>query len=331
MSDTISVIQIGLGPIGQRMTKRILSHPRLKLVGAVDLNPQYRDQDAGLVSGMPNPAGVPIVSSLDQVTAEAQIACVMTSSSLPATAPTLHQCIARSLHVVSTCEELAFPHNTHPQLAAELDHAAIEAAVVLLGTGVNPGFVMDTLPLTLTGACERVDAIRVERYQDAGKRRLPFQLKVGASLSPQEFDRQVAAGKIRHVGLTESMHMLAARLGWALDRTQDTIEPIIAHEPIQSPDLHIAPGHVRGVHQVGKAWVGDELVIELVFHAAVGQAKPQDRIVIRGEPSFESVIPGGIHGDIATCALAINCLPLALTAWPGLRTMADIDPVSCFQ
>ena len=125
--------------------------------------------------------------------------------------------------------------------------------------------------------------------------------------------------------------MLAARLGWELTGSQDKVEPIIAHEPIKSPDLTIEPGQVRGVHQVGNAWVGDDLVIELIFHAAIGQAKPQDRIVIRGQPGFESVIPGGVHGDIATCAIAINCIPLILTAWPGLRTMADIDPISCFQ
>ena len=185
MSNTISVIQIGLGPIGQRMLQRIVAHPRLQLVGAVDVSPVWIGLDAGKVSGIADPIGLPVVGSLEEVAAEAEVACVMTSSSLAAAAPTIQQCIARRLHVVSTCEELAFPHQTHPDIVQQLDAAAADAGVAILGTGVNPGYLMDLLPLTLTGVCERVDAIRVERYQDAGKRRLPFQLKVGATLSPR--------------------------------------------------------------------------------------------------------------------------------------------------
>lgn len=331
LNEPIAVVQIGLGPIGQRMVRRIIDHRRLTLAGAVDIDEQLHGKDVGEVCGLDAPLGVDVVDRLDAVQAPARVASVMSTSSIQKAAATFRECARAGLHVVSTCEELAYPWQTQPQLSAELDQAAKANDIAMLGTGVNPGFLMDLLPLTLTGVCERVEAIRVERYQDAGKRRLPFQIKVGATLSPEEFEDKVDAGFIRHVGLTESMHLLAARLGWALTRTIDRVEAIVAHERHTTPDLVVEPGQVRGVHQVGKAWVGDDLVIELIFHAAIGQPKPQDRVVVRGTPGFESVIPGGIHGDIATTAMAINAIPLLLTARPGLRTMADVEAIGCFQ
>ncbi len=133
------------------------------------------------------------------------------------------------------------------------------------------------------------------------------------------------------MGLTESMHMIAARMGWRLDSVTDVVKPLIAHETTRSEQLTIEPGRVKGVHQVGQAFVGDRIVIELIFHAEIGQPKPQDRVIIRGEPDVESIIPGGIHGDIATCAITANAIPRAIEATPGLHTMTDIAPVSCFQ
>lgn len=331
MSESIRIIQVGLGPIGRRMIHRIATHPRLQLVGAVDIDASLHGRDAGELANLDQPLGVNVVGDLDAVGDDADVASVMTTSALDKCEPTLIACCEAALHVVSTCEELSYPWQTAAALARRIDDAAQATGVAVLGTGVNPGFLMDLLPLVLTGVCENVEAIRVERYQDAGQRRLPFQLKVGATLSPEQFQQKVDAGQIRHVGLTESMHMLAARLGWTLDRTRDQVNPLINHERIEGHALTIEPGQVKGVHQVGEGWIGDRRVIELIFHAEVGQARPQDRVIIRGNPGFESIIPGGIHGDTATTAMAINCIPLLQAARPGLRTMADLAPPSCFE
>ena len=306
-----------MGPIGRRMVQEIDRRRGFQLVAAVDIDPGITGRDAADLAGL-SPCGVPVAGSLDDVQTDADVACVTTTSSLRTAAPTIAACCERGLGVVSTCEELSFPWQTQRSTAHELDAAARRAGVAVLGTGVNPGFVMDLLPLVATGACSRVDRVRVERYQDAGRRRLPFQQKVGAGLTREEFDEKARDGLVRHVGLTESMHMIAHRMGWSVDRTADGVEPVIAD------------GAVTGVHQVGRAWCRGRLVIELVFHAEVGYADPADRIIVDGDPPLRVVIPGGFHGDLATSAVVANCMPRVLDATPGLRTMIDITPLSWY-
>jgi len=97
-----------------------------------------------------------------------------------------------------------------------------------VGTGVNPGFVMDKLVLTLATASQQVDSARAIRIVNASDRRLPLQKKVGAGMTPEEFQAQVAAGVIKHHGLPESVAMVADGLGLAIDDITETIEPIIA-------------------------------------------------------------------------------------------------------
>jgi len=319
MNQPLRVAQIGLGPIGRAMIEHITARPALQLVAAVDINPNLIGTRI---------AGVTVS---DALAAKADLAIVTTVSSLEKCESTLMELIGKGCHVVSTCEELSYPWVTQPAIARRIDEAAKAAGVAVLGTGVNPGYLMDALPIVLTTPCKRVDAITVERYQDAGKRREPFQRKVGAGMTVDAFDAHVALGKIRHVGLTESMHMIAARIGWSLSRTEDVIEPAVAEREMTTEFLTVKEGHAAGVHQVGRAWVGQKLVIELIFHAAVGTENPREHIVITGEPNIESTIPGGIHGDAATCNVVMSCAALVDQAAPGLRTMPDFPLPSVCQ
>ncbi|MBC7234194.1 MAG: dihydrodipicolinate reductase, partial [Chloroflexi bacterium] len=245
--DTIRVLQMGLGPIGRRVTRYLLERGGLEIVGAVDSDPALRgkrlDELAdlaaeGLVSG------VVVVGSVEEALAggSADVAVVTTTSSLARLEPQLAPLIAHGLRVVSTCEELAYPWKRQPALARRIDIAAREAGVAVLGTGVNPGFLMDLLPVALSGVCQRVETVLVERVQDAQYRRLPFQKKIGAGLSPAEFDAKIREGSLRHVGLTESMHMIAAAFGWELSETEEQIEPVLAEHTVRTPDLVIEPG-----------------------------------------------------------------------------------------
>jgi len=254
-----------------------------------------------------------------------------TPSSLRAAAPQVEELVEAGLHVVSTCEELSYPWLPHPELAARLDWQAKTRGVAVLATGVNPGFVMDLLPLVLSGVCESVESVFVSRIQDAAIRRVPFQQKIGAGLCLDEFDRKRQAGTLRHVGLTESMHMIATRLGWRLERTEEVLTPVVADREIKSGYVPIRPGTAAGVQQVGKGYCDGRAAITLVFRAAVGEPEPCDSVEIRGVPGFRAVIPGGIHGDTATCAIAVNALRSVFEAAPGLHTMADVAPVSYFS
>jgi len=140
-------------------------------------------------------------------------------------------------------------------------------------------------------------ADNVERIQDAGKRRLPFQRKVGVGLSVAEFEKRVAARTLRHVGLGESLHFLAHYLGWRIERWEETIAPVLAERALTSDLGPVVAGAARGVRQEARAWVDGRVALELVFQASLGEPEPRDRALIEGEPPVELVIPGGVHGD----------------------------------
>lgn len=331
--NTIKTLHVGLGPIGQRIVEYASERPGLEVVGAVDPAAEKAGRDLGELCGLGRPLGIRVAPDLSSAlaTCRPNAAVLSTTSSLAAVVPQLEDLLARRLAVVSTCEELSYPWTTSPELARRIDQAARQAGVAVLGTGVNPGFLMDILPLVLSAVCRRVQRVKVSRIQDASIRRGPFQQKIGAGLTPEQFEEKRQAGTLRHVGLTESMQMIAARFGWSLDRTEDLLSPVIAERQITTGYVPIHPGMAAGVQQVGRGWRGSELLVELYFRAAVGEPEPADTVEILGTPAFKSVIPGGIHGDVATCAIVTNALASIVAAPPGLRTMADMPPVTYFS
>ena len=238
-------------------------------------------------------------------------------------------CLAAGCCVVSTCEELAYPFRKHPELSAKLDAAAKDEGVALVGTGVNPGFVMDKLVLTLSAASQRVDWAKAVRIVDASKRRLPLQKKIGAGMTPEEFRAQVAAGVIKHHGLPESIAMVADGLGFALDDISETIEPIIAEESVKTEFLEVAPGKVAGVHKSPEVLPPEKKKSSWSCKCTSGAKHPADSVELRGDPNLALTIPGGTHGDIATAALAVNAIPAILAAPAGLLTVRDL-PLSFF-
>ena len=330
MSDKIKVIQYGLGPIGSRTTKYLLERPNIEIIGAIDIAPDKVGKDVAELAGKAA-IGVKVSDDADGVmkNSGADIVALTTTSDVVRAKGQILGIVRCGLNVVSTCEELAYPWDTQPELSTEIDQAATDAAVSVLGTGVNPGFLMDLLPLSLTAICRKVESVTIERIQNAAFRRLPFQKKIGAGLTPEEFQQKIDEGTLRHVGLTESMHMIAAKLGWKLDKTEDIIQPILAEEPVESSAMTIDPGKALGVFQLGRGWMNGQLMITLDFRAGIGQPEPRDRVIIKGDPSIDSIIPGGVNGDVATCAIVVNAIPTVVAARPGLRTMADIEPASC--
>jgi 4-hydroxy-tetrahydrodipicolinate reductase len=228
------------------------------------------------------------------------------------------------LPIVSTTEELAYPWHSNKRLARKIDNLARKAKVAVLGTGVNPGFAMDALPITLTGVCERVDSIRVERVQDASVRRLPFQEKIGAGLTRQQFDEKVKDGSVRHVGLTESVGMIADAMGWKLDRISDDIGPKLAARTTKSEFLTVQKGQVAGIIQTGKGYRDGEPLITLHMEAYLGAPEAYDTVIVKGVPDLHMKIAGGVHGDIATAAITVNSIPKVLTAPAGLQTMRSM-------
>jgi len=321
------VLHVGVGPLGQKilidMGERGLGH----VVAAVDSGPGI----AGTLLTKLVPSADPklrIHASLEEVDLwdDIDVAVVTTSSDLESCADTFRALLLRGKAVVSTCEELVYPWLRHVALAEELDELAKRHGGRLLGTGVNPGFLMDALPAFLTSVCRSVRGIMVYRVQDASARRIPFQKKIGAGLDDEQFARRVADGTLRHVGLGESLHFIAHYVGLPLERWEEDIAPVKADRDMVSGMGVIPRGRVAGVRQVARGYHDERVVVSLEFQAAIGQRDPHDRVVIEGEPSMDVVIPGGVHGDVATSAIVINAIPRILKAPPGLHTMATIPP-----
>lgn len=331
MEQKIRVVQMGLGPIGNKATIYLAERPQFQIVGAVDVDPAKAGQDVGVLAGLA-PLGVAVTADLGSVLSGGNVDVVLltTASSLIKVEKQLAAILPYGVNVVSSCEELSYPWLTHPEIAARIDALAKANNVSVLATGVNPGFLMDFLPMAMTGVCRSVNKVTVERIQDATFRRIPFQKKIGAGLTLEQFDQKIADGSLRHVGLTESMHLIAAKLGWKLDHTEDNISPIVAEQDVKTEYLDIKKGMALGVQQIGRAVAGDQELIRMVFRAAIGEPETKDRIIIDGSPAIDSCIKGGVNGDVATCAILINSIPVTVNARPGLRTMADIEPVSCF-
>lgn len=324
----IHVAQVGLGPIGASVVRQVVERAGFELVAAVDLDPSKVGRDVAEVCEFDGgPLGVVVEPELAADCA-ADVAVVCTTSSLEALLPLAERLLGLGLPLVSTTEELSYPYVAQPELAARLDAAAKRAGVAVLGTGVNPGFVMDTLAMVMTAPCERVDGITIERVQNAATRRLPFQRKVGAGMNPDEFRRLVAEGKMGHVGFSESVAMIAAAVGWQLDRITDKVEPRLAEESTDCALGPIAAGEVAGIIQDGTGYLDGEPLIRLHMEAWVGAPESYDSVRVEGSPALTCRIDGGVPGDIATASLTVNSIPKVLAAPPGLRTMVDLPPPS---
>jgi 4-hydroxy-tetrahydrodipicolinate reductase len=232
--------------------------------------------------------------------------------------------IDAGLDMVSTSEELTFPFRKIPEIAKEIDDLAKKKGVTILATGVNPGFLMDTLPLTLSGVCQDVKSMKVTRIMDASIRRLPFQKKIGAGMTVDEFNKAVAGGRMGHIGLPESIAMIAAGVGWKLDDIQQTIEPKVADKPLKTQYFSVNKGQVAGLHQVGKGIMNGKEVITLDFWAYVGAPENRDSTLIEGTPNVDLTIKGGVHGDLATAAMVVNSIANTINGQPGLMTMKDL-------
>lgn len=331
MGRKIRVIQYGAGPIGLKAVEYIAGRSHLQIVGAVDTDPAKIGRDLGELAGLPAPLGVTVSGDASDVLRRtgADAVVLTTTSTLEKIKPQILEIVSFGKNVVSSCEELTYPWITQPAIAREIHEAAVANSVSVLATGVNPGFLMDFLPLVMTGICKDVTHIRVERIQDARHRRLPFQKKIGAGLTMEAFQTKAKEGILRHVGLTESIHLIASGLGWTLDRTEDILSPVKAASRITTEHLIIEPGQASGVSQIGRGYRNGEEVITLNFRASVGEPNPVERIVIEGSPRIDLTITDGVNGDVATCAIMTNAIPVVVEAEPGLRTMADVRPIAC--
>ena len=329
----IKVMHVGLGPIGAAVVRQVAGRKGLKIVGAVDIDPAKAGRDLGQVAGVGRALKVKVSADTKKAikAARPDVVVLCTSSALKKVLPHMEEILKLKVPIVSTTEELAYPSKANMKYARAIHAAAKKGKVAVLGTGVNPGFVMDALPIMLTGVCERVEKIHIDRIQDARIRRLPFQQKIGAGLTREQFQKKVDDASVRHVGLTESISMIADALNWKLDRITDDIQPKIATETVSSEFLAVDAGFVCGIVQDGVGYRNGEPVITLHMEAYLGAPESYDAVEITGSPAIKAKLAGGVHGDIATASIVVNSLEKILGVTPGLHTMRDMPLPSFFN
>jgi 4-hydroxy-tetrahydrodipicolinate reductase len=332
MSNEFRAIQYGLGPIGSAVARHAVEREGVRLVGGVDIDPAKVGQDVGAVIGLDRPLGFAVAENLAQVLArtEADVVLHTTSSYFDLFKSQIIEILEAGLDIVSTAEELSFPWLAHPDEAAEIDAVAKRAGKTVLATGVNPGFIMDSLPLKITAICQQVDRIDVTRVINASTRRGPFQAKIGSGMTVADFEASMAAGRMGHVGLPESVGMVFYTLGKELARYESSVEPVVADRLVKTDYFEVQPGQVKGLKQVARGYTDEGetgFTMTLTFVAALEAEDEGDTIKITGKPDLEVKLRG-TNGDIATVAIAVNAICRVKEAAPGLVTMRDLPIVT---
>lgn len=322
----IKIAQFGLGPIGLETLKLAASKPWAQVVGGIDIDPAKIGQDLAVLTGIKSLRGRRVYPSLEALLAEAEPAVILHTavSKFKDAYAQIEPMVRNGISVVSSCEELLFPQLREPALAAKLDRLCKRTGARVNGTGVNPGFVMDLLPVCMTGVSRSVRAVHIERVVNASTRRAPLQRKIGSGLPPAEFRRLFKQGKAGHAGLKESLALVAHCLGWKATNIIETGDAVVADHDIKTAFLEVKRGQTCGLHQYAEAKVNGKVCLTLDIKMYLDAPHPHDAIRIEGEPPLDVVINGGVAGDHATVAALVNTPPRLLQAPPGLLLVTDL-------
>ena len=322
----IKVAQFGLGPIGIESLKLAAQQPWLEVVGAVDIDPAKIGRPLTEITGLGQLDGLKVTRDLEALFRESPPEVILhtASSSAAATLAQMRPALEFGVSVASTCEQLIFPALKVPELTKEYDALCRHTGARVTATGVNPGFVMDVLPIALTGVSRSVDGIFVERVVDASTRRQPLQAKIGSGQDAAEFRAKLQAGRAGHAGLLESAALVAHAMGWKLDSLTEVAEPVLAEREIVTPYFNVPAGRVCGIHQraVGVCAGIERVVLDIAMY--LGAPQPHDRVIVRGRPALDVVVHGGVAGDDATVAALVNVVPRLVAAAPGLRLATEL-------
>lgn len=326
----IRVIQWGLGAMGSGMARLMQSKTGLKIVGAYDQDPQKIGQDLGeFLGGVKSGVRIKQPPQPGEMTEKADLVILATSSFTKDVAPQIETALKHSINVISIAEEMAYPWTQEPRLAKRLDELAREYGVSVLGTGINPGFVLDTLILALTGTCLQINQIKAARINDLSPFGPTVMRTQGVGMGAEAFEAGLQSGEIvGHVGFKESIHLLTKTLGWKLDRIEETRFPIISNVYRETAHVKVEPGQVAGCKHTAVGYVNGVPKIELIHPQ---QVLPQlegietgDYIDIKGKPDIHLAIKPEIPGGLGTMAMAVNMIPQVLAARPGLLSMAEL-------
>ena len=327
----IRVVQWGLGAMGGGIARLVLEKPGLELVGAISRRAELKGKDLGEVLDIGRQAGVAVTDEPETIldAARADVVVLSSTSWAREQAPDLRRAIEAGVNCVSIAEEVADVGAQSPELDAELDALAKANGVSVVGTGVNPGFVLDLLVVTLTAGCHSVERVEASRVNDLSPYGHSVMESQGVGRTPEAFRAGVEDGSVvGHVGFPESIHMISEALGLGVDRIEQTREPIISSVRRETPHVTVEPGMVAGCEHVGVGFRGETEVVRLVhpqqIHPEAEGQDTGDYIHIHGEPAVHMTITPEIAGGQATIGTAVNVIPHLVAASPGLKRMIDL-------
>lgn len=330
--DKVKIIVWGLGSMGRGMVEMLLSKKGVEIAGAVVRGDKIGKNMFEFLGLEQNDHKDVILGSYEDVIVEgaADLVLIGTDSFTKDSFDKIKYCVERKINVISTAEEMAYPKAQEPELSAEINKLAKENGVTVLGTGINPGLIMDLLVITLTGACVDVESIKAERVNNLS----PFGPAVmsgqGVGLTVDDFNKRVEEGTLDgHVGFPETIQMITDALGWDLSKEVElTRAPIVSNVYRKAPHAEVQAGDVAGCNMKGFGYVDGELKIEMLHPQQVEPqlegGKTGDYINIKGTPDVNMAITPEIPGGIGTIAMCVNMIPQVINSRPGLKTMIDL-------
>lgn len=328
--NNVRVIVWGLGAMGSGMAKMLLSKKGFEIAGVLVNRSHKIGKDLGELLDINNKIGVVVSNNVNEVLQiSADVVLLSTTSFTKDVFPQIQQIIESGKNVVTIAEEMAYPICSEPELAQKIDELAKRHNVTVLGTGINPGFVLDTLIIALSGACIDVNKIKASRINDLSPFGTTVMKTQGVGTTVEEFKKGLQNGTIvGHIGFNESIMMIADALGLSIDEIKQTREPIISKIYRETPYVKVEPGMVAGCRHTGIGFKNGEPLIVLEHPQQICPElegiETGDYIQIEGVPGINLTIKPEIPGGIGTIATAVNMIPAVLKAAPGLVTMKDL-------
>ncbi len=331
--ENVKVVIWGFGAMGSGMARMLLNKKGVEIVGVCDRNKARVGKDMYEVLGVERGDRKPVIinSNIEEVLTEGScdVCLTATDSFTKAAFPRLKYCLEQKVNVISTAEEMAYPQAQEPELAAELDRIAKENGVTILGTGINPGLIMDLLVVCLTGCMTDVEHIQAKRVNSLSPFGHTVMEEQGVGMKVDEFNRRCEEGTMAgHVGFAESVQMIADAIGWKVDKFEQQMKPIVTTVDRKSPHGFAAAGDVAGVNMTGQGYVDGEPKIDMIHPQ---QIEPEmegtftgDYITIKGTPEVNMAIKPEVEGGLGTIAMCVNMIPQVINASKGLKTMLDL-------
>ena len=331
MRDSIRVLVLGTGQMGSGIIRLVLDKQGLKFAGAFARRSSRAGLEVGQAVGLERDLGIRVSTDLAKVIEQVQphVAIQATCSNIDDAMGEITLLVRHGVPVISIAEQMAYPACSSPAFAEEIHWLAVSRDVAVVGTGINPGFVLDLLVITLSGVCADIQSISAERVNDLSPYGPTVLASQGVGLSPEAFEEALETGMVvGHIGFPESIHLIAAAVGWDIERIEEKREAIIAGVVRETPFVTVQPGQVAGCLHTAVAYRQGEPIITLShpqqIHPQLEDGETCDRIEIKGTPDVRLSGSPEIPGGQGTCALAVNMIPRILNAAPGLHTVADL-------